>query len=292
MTQLIATTGAPGFLGRHLRARLEGAGYRVENMPLEVRRSPEAARQWLAARGPAAFVHMAGIVDVRYCHQHPAEAFQAHVTETGHVLEAVRLECPALPVVYVATDKSFGEQDDCGLETAYRPIFPYDASKACEDILVDSYRSTYALPIRLLRFPNFYGEGDAHAERLIPSVCLAAVTGDELVIRTRLDGSYRQYIYVRDAADIVALTLEQMLAGTASWPNSHFGPPDIKSVGDVIRDVEAIAGRSLNVVALNQPSESSRISLRDQNPLGYAYTGWRVGLERTFDFYRGQASLP
>jgi CDP-glucose 4,6-dehydratase len=294
MTKLIATTGAAGFLGGHLRARLEGDGCRVENMPLEIRRSGEAARRWLAERRPAALVHLAGIVDVRRCHQHPVEAFQAHVMETGHLLEAVRQERPDMPVVYVATDKSFGEQEDCGLETPYRPIFPYDASKACEDILVESYRATYGLPIRLLRFPNFYGEGDAHAERLVPSVCLAAVTGGELVIRTRLDGSYRQYIYVKDAADIVGLTLAQMSAGAGSPENSHFGPPDIKSVGDVIRDVEAIAGKALKVVALNQPSESSRISLRDQNRLGYAYTDWRVGLRRTFEFYQrgGQAPAP
>jgi dTDP-D-glucose 4,6-dehydratase len=196
-----------------------------------------------------------------------------------------------MPTIYVATDKSFGEQQDCGIETPYRPIYPYDASKACEDLLVESYRSTYGLPAHLLRFPNFYGEGDLHAERLIPSVCLAAVNETELVVRTRLDGSYRQYIYVGDAADIVCRTTAMSLAGEPVWKNSHFGPSDIKSVGDVIADVERIMGAAIAVRVLNQASESSRISLRDENGLDYRYTGWTTGLGRTIAAYRAASGL-
>jgi nucleoside-diphosphate-sugar epimerase len=289
MNRLIAMTGIDGFLGRRIRRILESHGYDVENMPLDVRRSCAAARQWLSTRKPAALVHTAGIVDVRLCHQHPLQAFQAHVAETGNLLEAVRLERPHMPTFYIATDKSFGEQQDCGLETAYRPVYPYDASKACEDLLVESYRSTYALPVYLLRFPNFYGEGDVHAERLAPSVCLAAVGDSELVIRTRLDGSYRQYIYVGDAAEIVYRSMADSFDGRSLWKSSHFGPPDIKSVGDVIGDVERIMGVKIRVSVLNQPSESSKISLRDENPLHYGYTDWDVGLRRTIDYYRSGA---
>ena len=291
MTRTIALTGSGGFLGRRVCAALEAQGFSARNIPHDIRRSSDAVRAWLSDHRPEALVHTAGIVDVRLCHQHPLQAYQAHVMETGNLLEAVRLECPHMPTIYVATDKSFGEQHDCGLETPYRPVFPYDASKACEDLLVESYRATYGLPVQLLRFPNFYGEGDLHAERLIPSVCLAAVNETELVVRTRLDGSYRQYIYVGDAADIVCRAIAASLAGEPVWKNSHFGPPDIKSVGDVIADVERIMGTALAVRVLNQASESSRISLRDENGLGYRYTDWTTGLGRTIAAYRAASGL-
>jgi len=289
MPKLIAITGLHGFLGARIRALLEAGGYAVEHLPLDVRRSCDAARQWLSVRQPAALVHTAGIVDVRLCHQQPLQAFQAHVMETGNLLEAVRLECPQMPTFYIATDKSFGEQQDCGLDTPYRPIYPYDASKACEDLLVESYRSTYALPVSLLRFPNFYGEGDIHAERLVPGVCLAAVGDREMVVRTQLNGSYRQYIYVGDAADIVYRSIVDGIEGRSLSKSSHFGPPDIKSVGDVIADVERIMGVKIRVQVLNQPAESSRISLRDENAMNYEYTDWMTGLGRTIAFYQDEA---
>jgi len=287
---LIAMTGAGGFLGRHLTAALGARGFEVENIPRETRRSAEAMRAWLASRRPAALVHTAGIVDVRYCQAHPLEAFQAHVMDTAAMLEAIRHERPELPLAYIATDKSFGEQQDCGLDTPYRPVYPYDASKACEDLLVESYRATYGLKLSLLRFPNFYGEGDVHAERLIPSVCLAALGGHELTIRTRLDGSWRQYIYVKDAADIVRRILVDSLEGRPVAGRSHFGPPAVKSVGDVIADVEAILGTRIRVQVLNQPGESSTITLKDENALGYRYTDWLTGLAATVESYRGASA--
>ena len=135
------------------------------------------------------------------------------VTETANLLEAVRRSSLETPLVYVASDKSVGEQEWCGLDTRYEPSFPYETSKACEDLLVETYTRTYSLPCSLLRFPNFFGEGDRHLERLIPGICTALAAGGEFVVRTQLEGTIRQYIYVRDAADIVATTLEAALAG-------------------------------------------------------------------------------
>lgn len=75
---------------------------------------------------------------------------------------------------------------------AYQPGFPYETSKACEDLLVESFRRTHGMPVCLSRFPNFFGEGDRHLERLVPSICEASAKRKELVIRTRLDGTTRQ----------------------------------------------------------------------------------------------------
>jgi nucleoside-diphosphate-sugar epimerase len=281
----IAVTGASGFLGTHLQAAIAGRGWEAVHLPRDVRTSPEPLRGWLERERPAAIVHLAGIVDVRYCTEHPVEAFRAHVTDTAVLLEAVRENVPGTPVVYVATDKSFGEQEQCGLDTPYEPSFPYETSKACEDMLVETYATTYALPVYLLRFPNFFGEADRHVERLIPGICVALAEGREFTVRTRLDGTIRQYIYVRDTAEIVATTLETALAGGSIWPKSHFGPPHLKTVGDVIRDVEAVTGKTLDLRVLELPGEVSRLSIRDENYLGAEYTEWLPALERTARWY-------
>src|SRR5579862_4072664 len=126
----IATTGIAGFLGTHLRTSLEHNGFAIDSISRDLRRSPADLQSSLETTRPAAIIHLAGIVDVRYCLAHPLEAFQAHVTETANLLEAARLACPGTPVIYVATDKSFGEQQSCTLKTPYQPSFPYETSKA------------------------------------------------------------------------------------------------------------------------------------------------------------------
>jgi nucleoside-diphosphate-sugar epimerase len=289
---MVAATGIAGFLGAHVKAVLERNRFMVEGIPRALRRSPEELRQFLVTRKPEAIIHLAGIVDVRRCREHPLEAFQSHVMDTANLLEAVRVAVPETPLVYIATDKSFGEQEGCGLETPYQPGFPYETSKACEDFLVESYRKTYGTRVCLLRFPNFFGEGDGHLERLIPSICEASVKQQELAIRTRLDGTTRQYIYVRDAAEIVARCAVSAIAREPVWPANHFGPPFIKTVGDVIRDVETVTGRSLKVKVLNLPGEVSRLSLRDENFLNYRYTDWLPALDRTARWYQEQLTSP
>ena len=240
----IAATGISGFLGTHVKAALSGKDHFVHSVSRDLRRSPCDLRQFLETRQPAAIVHMAGIVDVRRCREHPLEAFQSHVMETANLLEAARIAAPGIPFIYIATDKSFGEQELCTLATPYQSGFPYETSKACEDFLVESYRKTYGMNICLLRFPNFFGEGDRHLERLIPSICEASAKQKELVVRTRLEGTARQYIYVGDAADIVAQCTLACIAKEPVWPGNHFGPAHVKTVGEVIRDVETVTGRS------------------------------------------------
>jgi CDP-glucose 4,6-dehydratase len=286
--KVIAATGISGFLGSHVRAALDQRDYGVESVTRELRQSPEGVSQLLAERAPAAMIHMSGMVDVRRCREHPLEAVQAHVMETANVLEAVRKTAPGIPFIYIATDKSFGEQEWCTLTTPYQSGFPYEASKACEDLLVESYRRTYGMRICLLRFPNFFGEGDRHLERLVPSICEASAKQTELVIRTRLDGTARQYIYVRDAAEIVARVTLASIAGEPVWPANHFGPPHVKTVGEVIRDVETVTGRRLQVKVLNLPGEVSRLSLGDENYLKCGYTDWLPALERTARWYQEQ----
>ena len=101
----IAATGISGFLELTCWRRSANITYTVENIQRELRQSPEDLRQYLATEQPAAIVHLAGIVDVRRCREHPLEAFQSHVMETANVLEAVRIAAPEIPFIYIATDR-------------------------------------------------------------------------------------------------------------------------------------------------------------------------------------------
>ena len=53
----------------------------------------------------------------------------------------------------------------------------------------------------------------------------------------------------------------------------------------MIRDLEAVTGKQLDLKVLNLPGEVSRLSLKDENSLGFEYTDWLPALRRTAESY-------
>jgi nucleoside-diphosphate-sugar epimerase len=104
-------------------------------------------------------------------------------------------------VVVASSDKAYGEQDELPYTEA-APLLarhPYDASKACTDILALTYHHTYRLPVCVTRCGNFFGGGDLNWNRLVPGTVRSVLRGQRPVLRS--DGSYiRDYFYVRDGA--------------------------------------------------------------------------------------------
>ena len=55
-----------------------------------------------------------------------------------------------------------------------RPLYPYDVSKACADLITKSYStSLFKLPVITTRFSNIYGPGQLNLTALIPDCILA-----------------------------------------------------------------------------------------------------------------------
>src|SRR5437763_1935370 len=102
----IAVTGVNGFLGSRLRTKLESNGHKVLHVSREIRRSAEQTQKWVNESNPAVVIHLSGIVDGRYCSQHPLEAFDSHVRKTAHILLAVTIPTARTPLIYIASDKS------------------------------------------------------------------------------------------------------------------------------------------------------------------------------------------
>jgi CDP-glucose 4,6-dehydratase len=76
--------------------------------------------------------------------------------------------------------------------------FPYDASKACADILTRSYFMSYGVPLAITRNANTYGQADMNMSRIIPDVITTLLKNKIPIIRS--DGSpERDYMYIKDA---------------------------------------------------------------------------------------------
>jgi CDP-glucose 4,6-dehydratase len=103
--------------------------------------------------------------------------------------------------VIASSDKAYGDQEQLPYseQSPLQGRHPYDVSKACADLITQTYAETYSLPVVITRCGNFYGGGDLNWNRIIPGSIRAILRCQSPVIRS--DGNYiRDYFYVEDGA--------------------------------------------------------------------------------------------
>jgi CDP-glucose 4,6-dehydratase len=139
--------------------------------------------------------HLAAQPLVRLSYEIPAETFEVNVIGTSHVLDGLRLLDKKCEIVLITTDKvyhnnewiyPYRENDRLG------GYDPYSASKACAELVIDSYRSsffniksytTHQKAIAVARAGNVIGGGDWSQDRLIPDIAKAFAIQKTVVIR-------------------------------------------------------------------------------------------------------------
>jgi CDP-glucose 4,6-dehydratase len=146
-------------------------------------------------------LHLAAQTIIGIASRSPASTFETNIKGTWCVLEAARRLGSRPQVIVASSDKAYGEQPSLPY-TEDSPLLgrhPYDASKACTDILAQTYHHTYNLPVCVTRCGNFFGGGDLNWNRLVPGTIRAVLRGQRPVIRS--DGTFvRDYFYVKDGA--------------------------------------------------------------------------------------------
>lgn len=263
---MIAITGASGFFGGYLLRELTPS----IPVPRSARTNARHFRIWLEGVRPAVLIHCAGLANVRHSITDPALAFRSNAIDTMTLLDG--LEGRAITLIYVATDKVFGDQEQCVPTTPYKPLNSYDASKVAAEIAVKDFQKRN--PCVIARFPNFYGNGDNHLERLIPSVMLAICSGDKVFkVRTNPDAT-RQYIYIEDAVRCIQRILNGPIYGT-----HHFGTHIVKSVREVLMDLCAVFNYHMDLEVLNMQGEASKLSLAYHTPYNISFTDWDKSLD-------------
>jgi CDP-glucose 4,6-dehydratase len=139
--------------------------------------------------------HLAAQPLVRLSYEIPSETFEVNAIGTANLLDAVRLLDKQCSVVLITTDKvyqnnewlyPYRENDRLG------GFDPYSASKACTELVIDSYRNsffniecynTHKKGIAVARAGNVIGGGDWSKDRLIPDIAKAFAAGKHVVIR-------------------------------------------------------------------------------------------------------------
>ncbi len=237
--------------------------------------------------------HLAAQTIVGTARRAPLSTWETNVRGTYLLMEACRTQAVAR-VVVASSDKAYGAHDELPYreDLALRPVYPYDVSKACADLIARSYWHTYGVPVAVTRFANVYGAGDLNPSRLIPEAIAAALAGRPPVIRS--DGTpERDFLHVDDAAAAYLAIAAALDGDGARGEAFNAGGDRPHSVLEVVRLVCRLAGTDVEPDVRGTGSPPGEIDRQyvDSTKLR-ELTGWRPrveldeGLRRTIAWYR------
>ncbi|WP_275826580.1 CDP-glucose 4,6-dehydratase [Paraflavitalea sp. CAU 1676] len=149
----------------------------------------------LCSYQPDFVFHLAAQPLVRSSYEKPTETFDINVTGTASVLEAVHRLSGPCTVVVVTTDKVYHNKEQHILYREDDPLGgydPYSASKACSEILVEAFRSSFFNPteidrhhkcIATARAGNVIGGGDWSKDRIVPDIVRSLQANQTIEVR-------------------------------------------------------------------------------------------------------------
>jgi CDP-glucose 4,6-dehydratase len=236
--------------------------------------------------------HLAAQTIVGVANRNAVSTFQTNIGGTWAMLDACRRSPAVKQIVIASTDKAYGDHASAVYDetTPLRARFPYDVSKACADMIAQSYAATFDLPVAVTRCGNFYGGGDLNWSRLVPGTIRSIIRGERPVIRS--DGQYvRDYFYVEDGAAAYLLLAEQLAARPELRGEAfNFSYDANRTVLDLVDVIVRLMGSTLTPVVQNIATGEIPVQRLDagkaRERLGWqpAYT-LDEGLRRTIAWY-------
>lgn len=176
----------------------------------------------------------------------PIATFESNVAGTWNLLEACRLVPKRIGrIVIASSDKAYGSQPRLPYteEFPLQGRYPYDASKACAELVAFSYFHTFGLPLAITRCGNLFGGGDLNFNRLVPGTIRSALRDEPPLIRS--DGKFvRDYFYVRDAVGAYLLLAELLPRPELLGEAFNFGNERPLSVLEMVRLILDLCGKT------------------------------------------------
>ncbi len=183
--------------------------------------------------------HLAAQPIVSVAHRYPLATFESNIRGTYNLLEACRVHSDLVHrIVIASSDKAYGAQERLPYteEMPLQGQYPYEVSKSCADLLAQTYYSTYALPVAILRGGNIYGGGDLNWSRIVPYTIRCLLNGQQPVIRS--DGQFvRDYIYVKDVVSCYMKAAEQLSGKGVQGEAFNFGLEHPVTVLEVVSTI-------------------------------------------------------
>lgn len=307
----VLVTGAGGFIGAHLAAKLVAEGARVRGFVRYNSRNERGTLDWLdpavgseievvpgelrdiesvsrSIRGVDVVFHLGAQIAIPYSYVNPRDFFEVNALGSLNVAQAA-LSAGVSRLVHASTSEVYGTAQTVPITEDHplEPQSPYAASKVAADKLMDSFHRAFDLPVTIVRPFNTYGPFQS-ARAIIPTIVTQALAGGPV----RLGSLHprRDLTFVEDTAAgfLAAAGAAETVGMTMQLGTGH----DV-SVGELVELIGELMGNELVVEEDRErvrPPKSEVNRLLSNPQMVRERTGWeaavplREGLARTIDW--------
>jgi nucleoside-diphosphate-sugar epimerase len=217
----VHVTGAGGFIGRAVVARLREAGHAVTGSDLSGGegvtaldlRDRAAVASLMRALVPDVVVHGGAISGAMLATGDPALMFDVNVAGTLNVAEAMR-QAGVGRLVFLSSNAVYAAAPTRAPVDEEAPVGPgdaYGASKLAAEAILRAYATSHGMATIALRISSVFGPG--RVTSYLVSQTLEAVRAGATLEVTDTRSNMRQFVHVADAARAVCLAAAAVTAG-------------------------------------------------------------------------------
>ena len=324
-SRTILVTGAAGFIGAHVAARLRHLGHEVvgcdnfndyydpalkrarvgqlldaSGVPCEALElaDPASVRALFQRLNPSRVVHLAAQAGVRYSITHPEAYVQSNLVGFANVLEACR-HGTVEHLVYASSSSVYGDRADPPFSEIHptdSPVSLYAATKKANEVMAHAYSHLYGQRATGLRFFTVYGPWGrpdmayfSFAEKILAGKPLPVFGGGTL---------QRDFTYIDDIVEgVVRLVLSDVASGAPLHEVFNIGNHQPVSVLRFIETLAKLLGIQPALEMLPTQPGDVTITCADVDKLrarvGFEpSTSLEVGLPRFVHWFRQWKGLP
>ena len=269
MNRKALITGSEGFIGKHLKAKLEILGWEVFCWDMA---DSKDVRDVAKFNKKVDFVfHLAGISEEKSFERNIYDSFDINITGTLAVLNYCKkkdAKCifASTSGVYNSSIKKVDELSDLN------PSRPYAISKYLAENLCKRFSKDWNISTNIIRLFNVYGEGQS-STFLVPYVLNKIINGEMLKIR--MPNAARDFIHVSDVVNAMILLTNH------SNPNFNvfnIGTGISTRIIDLINLVEEVCEKKANI-ALKDHYQGELNNMVANNSKAIKKLKWRVEIE-------------
>ncbi len=300
----IIVTGGAGFLGRNVVSKLSERGCSKVFVPLIEEydlRNIESIKKLYAMAKPDVIIHLAAVVGgIGANRENPGSFFYDNLIMGIQLMEQARLE-NIEKFVAIGTICSYPKftpvpfrEEDLWNGYPEETNAPYGLAKKMLLVQSQAYRQQYGFNSIFLLPVNLYGPGDnfdPESSHVIPALIKkfyeAKVNNSPEVIVWGTGKATREFLYVADCAEAIALAAEKYDKSDPVNIGAGF-EISIMELAEKISGIMDYEGRI--VWDTDKPDGQPRRCLdtsRAQKEFGFvAKTGFELGLKNTIDWYK------
>ena len=307
-------TGGGGFIGSHLVERLVNAGSEVTvflhynsrgdvgllkhadsgiQRKIKIKygdlKDPHAVSE--AIKENDVVFHLGALIGIPYSYLNPRDVVETNVLGTLNVLMGAK-EAKVRRIVHTSTSEVYGTAKTHKIREDH-PLqgqSPYSASKIGADKLVESFVTSYRLPVVTIRPFNTYGPRQS-MRAVIPIVIAQACFNDEIHVGSL--EPVRDFTYVQDTID--AFLLSATIEGIEGRV-FNLGTDQEISIKEIVEKVLQLTGCSSKPIRIDEkrirPKNSEVFRLRSDNTQAKEILRWEPktsfeeGLKKTIDWIK------